>query len=598
MGADSSFMGTRMIYYIDHLSHLKLTASAASALERGQWPIRTAEGMYESTGQAYHQFYSPGAHTSIAILFLVVRDLFFGYLLTMILMSTIAFIYSFKLIKYLTLSNLAAVVGAFIFITAPYLSINRVLRAAIPEYMAICILPMVLYYQIRSIISGKFCFILKATLSTAYLFLLHLITAVFFYFFYGLFFLFLLFLILILSNKNKKMFLLKYFYRLKIFIYIGILVSLLDMYYLFPIVFYNDLFMKYIGVKNFPLYYSSHLVPLISIISIRDVIWPTYVSNRSARLQIGFLILTGYITFIYYYFKQYKSLYIWSLIILSSFILYIIINPIIFVGPLKFLDFAQFSYRFFAHFQLIAMIMGSLALITFWRHNKIYLFYQKVNISLILILSSLILVCPYLFPATFIPEYPKSIQENEVLVLNRLPHGNDNYLRVPPNFSNQPLIFPPFNPKDVVMASFIKNSAERIFEFDLSDQVSIFGKSGELYLDVLYYPLLMDIKSSVDGQLIDPGLETYWRLRPGFGAGGFGDSSHKQIGYFHGLKLTGLPNTGKLQVHVNFIGDKIGNWISFITLISILIYYILVNFVFKGKLLNKLFLNKRKIHTI
>jgi hypothetical protein len=590
MGADSSFMGTRMIYYIDHLSHLKLTASAASALEKGQWPIRTVEGMYDSTGQANHQFYSPGAHTLIAILVLIVRDLFFGYLLTMILMSTIAFIYSFKLIKYLTFSNLAAFVGAFIFITAPYLSINRVLRAAIPEYMAICILPMVLYYQLRAIINRKFCFIIKATISTAYLFLLHLITAVFFYFYFGLFFLLLLFFIL--TNKNKKVYLLKYFTRFKIVFYIGLLVILLDMYYLIPIILYNDILVKYIGVQNFPIYYSSQFVPLISIISIRDIIWPTYTLSRSPRLQLGFLILIGYITYIYYYFIKYKSLYSWPLIILSSFILYIIVNPIIFVGPLKFLDFAQFSYRFFSHFQLIAIIMGSIALITFWRHNKINLFYQKINLSLILIISSLILVCPYLFPSSFMKNYPKSIQEDEVLALNKLPYDNNNYLRVPPNFPGQPLSFPPFNLQEVVAASFLKNTAERIFEFDLSDQIPIFGKSGELCFDVSYYPLLMDIKASIDGQLINPGLETYWRLRPEFVTNGFGVTSQKQIGYFHGLKLTGLPNTGKLQVHVKFIGDKIGNWTSFIALIFILTFYILDKLIFKRHSLNNLFLNK------
>jgi hypothetical protein len=583
MGADSSYTGSRLVYDKEHINQLKLSASAMVAMEKGQWPIRIAEGISEDTGQPIHQFYSPGAHSFIAVLSILTRDLFFGYLLAMILMSTLAFIYSFKLVKYLTRSDLVAIVGAFIFVSGPYLATDRVLRAAIPEYMAICLLPMVLYYQLISLVKGKCEYICKAVLSTSWLFLIHLITSVFFYFFYGLFLFVLFFYNIILLNKKRKLFIYKFYRRIKIVFIIGFLVALLDMYYLIPIVFYNDLQIKMSTITRYSMYYSAHLVPLITIISIRDIIFPTSRLDMSIRIQIGLVLFSSYIAFIYYKIKEYKSSYAVPLIISASLIVYIIINPIMFVGPLRILDFAQFSYRFLAHFQLVAMIMGCLALTTFWRQNKDYLSAQKKNLSVMLIICSLILVCPYLYPATFSPELPKFINEEDIKDVNGLAIANNNYIRIPPVLASQIIKLSPFTSREVVSANLVKNTSDRIFEIDLSDKTSVRGKPGERLLDVLYYPLLMDIEVSIDGQPITPGLETYWRTRAGFGY--FLDDDD---GYFHGLKITGLPNTGKLHVRVKFVGNKIGNWISLITLVGILYcYYFRKFYIKKNRNFNK-----------
>jgi hypothetical protein len=568
MGADSSYTGRRLIYYIDHFNHLKLTASAVNALEKGQFPIRTGEGISEGTGLAIHQFYSPGAHAFIAFFVLLVRDLFFGYLLAMILMSILAFIYSFKLVKYLTCSDIIAIIGAFIYVTGPYLATNRVLRAAIPEYMAMCILPMILYFHLKAIVNRKYCYIFKAVILTAWLFLIHLITAVFFYFFYFIFLFILLCYFLITKKIDKKIYLNKFYKRMKILILIVFLVTLLDLYYLLPIILYNDLYIKISLIPSSEIYYSAYLVPLISIISIRDIIYPVRWLYNSTRLQIGFFIFISYISYIYYNITTFRSIYSWPLIITSSFILYIIIEPIIFVGPLKIFNFAQFSYRFLAHFQLISMVMGSLALFIFWKLNKNYLFPQKLNFALIIIISSLILVCPYLYPASFVKGFPKFIKEEDITESKMLENINNAYLRVSPNFLSQSLKIPTYTNSEVLTANYVKNSAEHVFIFNLAKRNSVLTKSRELYFDVLYYPLLMDIEASIDGKPINPGIETFWRSRDGFG-----DSRQSGNSYFHGLKLTGLPNTGILKVDVKFIGSKIGNWISLLTLLLLLCYF-------------------------
>ncbi|MDR1657167.1 MAG: hypothetical protein LBT47_06370 [Deltaproteobacteria bacterium] len=570
MGAHYSLPEGQLIFNLDQFNHLKLSGSVALGLEKGQWIIRTAEQISENAGLPIHQFYSPGAHTFIAIVAILTHDLFLGFSLALILMSTLAFIFSFKLVRYLTQSDIAAMVAAFVFITGPYLAVDRVMRGAIPEYMAICVLPMVLYYQLRAAASEKFGYIIKAVLATAWLFLLHLITAVFFYFFYGVFLLSFFVHNLFICGKNRKYFLIKCFRKIITVAAIIVLIGMLDMYHLFPAMFYKDIIAKTSDVANNSLFNSSRFTPFLAVFSIRELIWPRQGIGitPAACYQLGLMLLAGFVAYIYFKIRDYRSAFAWPLIFTGGLIVYVILLPVIFVGPLKIFDFAQFSYRFLAFFQLLAMILGSLALVAFWQANPDYRPAQKKNLALVLILASIILVSPYLFPKSVRMGYPKYIHAAQVLEAKTLENGNDSYLRTPPEVMEGAKNVPAFEASEIMPATEVRNTADRIFEIELANNKFNMGQYGELFLDVLYYPKLMDIQSTIDGKKFEPILETYWRSREGFGKVG-------QVGYFHGLKLSGLPAAGKLTVQVKFVGSKAGNWISLATLIVLLGYAVI-----------------------
>jgi hypothetical protein len=573
LGSEASYDNSRMIYDTDHFNNLKLVDSAVKALESGQFIIRTSEGLFHNAGVPFHQFYSPGAHGFIALWVILTQDLMFGYSIALLFMSTLAFIYSFKLCRYLTHSNLASITGSFIFVTAPYLACVRVLRGAIPEYMAICVLPMVLYFHIRAVSSGKPIFILKAVISTSWLFLLHLITASFFYFFLSVFFFFYLIYNIIFITKFKVKFLLHTLKKLKIIFYIISLIILLDNFYLFPLFFYNDLIIKTDHI-NIPIYLSNFFVPILSIFSIRDMISPS-VYITPTRLQIGFLLFAGYLAFIYFRKHFIKSQLAWPLILTSSFILYIIIQPVIFVGPLKFLNFAQFSYRFLAQFQVIAMLMGVLALIVFWRESQNSNYTLQISMSLIIILASLIFIIPYIFPSVFKSSFPKYISDEQVFLSDEVYLSTNLYTRKPPTSLDNTATIPLFSYQDIIKAKTVNNSADHIFEIDLERINTQYFNNNEILLDVLYFPGLMEIKTLLNGSIYHPNIATYWRQ------GTFNYIMKGQKYSFHGLKISNLPNKGLLTVHVKFIGYKTCNYISFITLLSTILYLTIMKLKFK-----------------
>ncbi|MDR1085037.1 MAG: hypothetical protein LBP22_09320 [Deltaproteobacteria bacterium] len=557
MGNESSYNGGRIINYLDHYNHIKVSASAAQALERGQLVLRTLEDINENSGHALHQFYSPAFYTYIGLWIIISGDPFSGYAIALWTMAMFGFIYSFKLARYLTKSDIASIIGAFVFITSPYYLIDRVLKVTAPEYMAISVLPMVLYYQLRVMVNPKASLVIKAVLSTAFLFLIHIIGAVFFYFFFGIFW-GIFFVYNFIIYKKIKILCKNFLKRMFIIFVIGVVVCLLDMEYFYPILSVHDLVVKDTLVASFPLNKSGSLINFLSFFCLRNGPGPNSEMVSVDGYQLGLLNFTGLVAFIVLNIRSRSSFNI-PIITLSLGILYTIFYPIIFTGPLKFLDFAQFSVRFLAHLQVLAMLMGAMALVTIWRRNPDLKTAGQKVMALIIILSSLVLVRPYLYPAVSIPGAPMFITSETLQINQTLINSNNTYMRTSPLKD-----LPYYDEDKLLKSSYMKSSSDRIFEIDLaSNPLSV---PGELCLDVLYYPGLMDIDLTVDGQPVRPEPETFWVKRAHFG------TRYNEDGAFHGLKLKNLPEKGSLKVRVRFTGSRMGNLVSALTLIGLVCY--------------------------
>jgi hypothetical protein len=310
-------------------------------------------------------------------------------------------------------------------------------------------------------------------------------------------------------------------------------------------------------IHDFPVISSQNLVPILSLFSITDISWINSDETNNKRFQIGFLLLASYISFIWLLFKEKNSPFVWPLILTATFILFLILYPVIFIGPLKYIDIAQFSYRFISFFQLLAIIMSAMALSTFFRQNNNFNHVSKKILALIIILMSLIFVRPYLYPKSSFSGEELIASNDRLQKFDSLAYADNIYLRIPPENIN----YIKLDDSQLMKAQLIPNSSNRTFFIEL-DNIQT-----EYFLDVLYYPGLQKIDLFIDNKPYQASLETFWLYRLNFGYT-LGES-----GGFHGLKISNLPNKGLLKVVVIFNGSTLANYVSVLSICFFLILF-------------------------
>jgi hypothetical protein len=570
--SDAVFSGYKYIFSTDMYNHCILSASASVSILEGQIPPRTSETLLEGIGVPYHQFYSPLCHFIAGLLGLLFSDIMLGYALASILVMTLAFVYSYKLIEYITLSKVCAMAGAFIFVTGPYLWSDKVLRGAFAEYIGFCFLPIVLYYNLRAAYDRTIKYWILALISTSALALAHLITFFFFYLFFGVFILIYGIQIIAFKQSKNKAYFKNYIRKLLVLLSVAVASVLINMYYFYPVLFYDDLLIKQSLLTSSRFSESDILLPVLSLFSIFDM---PFVSENSlkigSRFQIGLTLVVSYIAYIYLLYNKTKSKFYWCFVITSSFILFIILNPFISKGPLAIFKIAQFSYRFLSDFQLIATMMGALALLQLFKNELLFNAILKKLFGLIIIITSLILVIPYLYPRHPFPEFPLKISSDEIYKKTELIYGLSAYLRIAP---------PPEDPgwisNDIPIAKSSGNSFKKTFTVDLEHYFTYY-KGDEVYLNVLYYPGLQDINVKINNKDYSAGYETYWQKRIGYG------DEETKMGDFHGLKITGLPKYGILEVTTEFSGSRLGNRVSVVAILGVCLYLLFRHFSLKRK---------------
>lgn len=604
-GADAVQDDLKSMLTPDHYSHTKLVESAVSALERGQFPIRVAENLNGDLGHPYHQFYSPAVHTVMAGFVFIFGNLFTGMAYSIVFMMALAFVYSHKLCRYLTSSRIWGLVGAFLFVCGPYLSINRVLRGAFAEYFAMCLIPLLAYWQLRALArvsAGRWA---AAVMAWVLMVHSHMITTTFLIFFaivfwglHGLFvfnlggaikkrlnreyltrtrswlmvgvamvlvcfcymwptiFLPVLFFTIVFHllhrlfvsssgrSKNNRL-QHKYLVRTGTWVAVGAGMVLVSAWYLWPAVFYHDLMMKASFILPAHIYFQE-VTAVMSLFGLTDIMWATTDTANSGRFQVGLLLLAGFFSFIYLRWRETSSTFIWPLWLVSALALFMVISPlnVLSVKPLTYIDIAQFTYRYLAQLQLFCVILSVLALKALAEKNSWLSRPFKFSVALTVIASAMILVTPYLYPATFFPSYPaivtkKDVRDQDTMMYMYYAYFRAYYYSVPVDIA----------PTHWIKAQTVTNTADRLFVTDLAEWSQTPQWPGRLVFDVLYYPGLQLIETKLDGREIQPTLDTYGSRR--------GD-----IPRFHALELSDLPNTGELSVRVRFVGSRIGNRLS------------------------------------
>jgi hypothetical protein len=573
-GAEVNYRGRRDVLAHDQMNHLVLTASMAEGFLEGTFPPRVSPMLSGGLGNPYHQFYSPLSHMYSAAASLLMGDTMTGFSLCTVFILALAFVYAFRLGRYLTLSNHCAAAAAFLFVTAPYLSTDRVLRGAFAEYVAFCLLPMALYYNLRALPFRSFKAWAKATVSTAALLLTHLITGFFFLLFYAVF-LILSGLSLLIRHYGRggtegtgvqpgpcpKLwpFIRKAFAAMTI----AVFATLLGMYCLGPVLFYSDLVMKRDVLANTAISVSGAVTPILSLFSLTDTSW-NYESHLMvhSRFQAGFALLASYGAFVYFLARR-RTAWAFPFALTAGLVLVTVTKPEVFLyPPLKYVDIAQFSYRFLSLFTLSAACAGALALRALFRSSGGFAPASRTAAAMAVIALSLTLAVPYL--------YPRPVQQSRlglnlyssiIFERSRLFYGENAYLRVPPAEASAEWTDP-----GRVSVGWRGKPGDWIFLAELEDYYRVSGgPPGEVLLDVLYYPGLQHIEILADGKPLEVQLGTWWQRRDTV-RGAF----ETETGGFHGLKITGAPEKGFLKVKVRFTGYSWANWISLATIAFLL----------------------------
>jgi hypothetical protein len=217
--------------------------------------------------------------------------------------------------------------------------------------------------------------------------------------------------------------------------------------------------------------------------------------------------------------------------------------------------------------------------------------------------ASLALAAPYMLPGTFPVPYMKSVASTEILGRGELVDSGRAYLRRPPEPAS-----PLWADGRATVLPAAREGRDWVFRAGLEGRGT--PGSGEALLGVLHYPGLQTVEVLVDGRKAEPSLSTFWLAGPPPADGGTagtgpaadgdlasavgqapdaapvvaarpapdeaeaaddaavpdqgiarsgntgpaGNDSASTAPSFHGLRLSGLPDSGAIEARVRFTG--------------------------------------------
>ena len=185
---------------IDFTFHVVNIFEAQRALLQGQFPIRIAPDIEQGWLYPIFQFYAPFAYTVSGLMgFVILHNPWAVYKFTIGLAAIVGAWYCYKLYVFLFKNEIAALLGAVLYLFSPYLLLNINLRGDFGEAFAQGILPVMIYYAFRLFYAPKrYCFGLGLILASYCLLTSHVITFVTSSFFLGLF-------LIVLALREKRL---------------------------------------------------------------------------------------------------------------------------------------------------------------------------------------------------------------------------------------------------------------------------------------------------------------------------------------------------------------------------------------------------------
>jgi hypothetical protein len=566
----------RTIENVDEYNNIKLAISAFNSLKQGIIPIRVADGIFCNLGYPIHQFYSPLPHIIIALFSFFNDNIYTGFALSVIFSIFISFIYSFKLIQYLFKDELYAFVGAFIYICAPYMSIVRVIRGAYPEFFAICLLPIVLYYIIKAINNLSIGNLTLSIIMLSILFTTHLITSFYFLLFSGFFFLLhAIFVIFKVIKFNKPYLLNKLRNKFLLLSIILIFSLLLSLWHLAPVIFYDNVAVKSILYAS-DLYRFKQVTNLLSLFSISDA--PPELLDKIGvfRLQTGLLFnFCLFLAFLLYK-NRFKSNYFIPMVLTQFILLILIIYPFGIGSSIqKILFLVQFTYRFISFYNLIGIFLIIITLKYIVnntsKENKQII---KLCLSICIITYSILSISPYQRNYTKANDNIFGIYDFNDIAAYDYFMGGVNYeyaINLTQYSSNIPLV----NNNFFIKRNNNSTLNSQIFEFNIEDYANKLDFNNFFDLETLFYPDLQYITINIDDKVYNNtnfSFNKKFLLFPNL----INDELNLVINTIYGLRISNLPNKGHVSISIQFEGYNFANLVSQLTILIYLsfIYYL------------------------
>ncbi|MDR1079946.1 MAG: hypothetical protein LBQ79_03035 [Deltaproteobacteria bacterium] len=631
-GAEKVSGGKRDVYGSELFNQLELSASAAVGLLSGEIPPRVSPTLTGGLGNPYHQFYSPLPYAAVGAVAVILKDVISAYSVTVILMLAFAFIYAFRLGMYLTGSGPCAAFAACLYATAPYIHASRTLSGAYDEYFALCLLPAVLYHGLRALARRSCRQWLIASFFCAALVFSNLWTSFAFLIFCALY------IILALASsaagnmvkvprrgglpgsgtgrsretspapvavavagagddaltppetapacesdasprpRPRKSRWKPFLRRSGVAASVAGAAALLAMYFLGPVLLYDADMTRnaFIGLDRPG---GGFVTPFLSLFSMRDTPWDWSTQFIDfSRYQAGLLILASVAAYGWYRCLL-KGRRIPSLPLFIVPVLMILLMARPSLIDFRLLDaFAvpRHAYRLLGLLTLAGTVCGALALKDFFMSKAGFTPAAKAVTALALSGLALVLASPYIYPDGGRYSNVTSMSSNDLLRLSSMDYGEAAFLRRPPPDVG-------WTEEDVKVLMRRGTAGDAYFSVDLGEYGAVAGAPpGEVLLDVLHFPGLQDVTVRVDGFPVTVGLDTYWQHRSSVpalpdesaplppGPGGTGPP-----GAFHGLKITGAPSRGILEVEVEFTGMGWANLVSLSALLLMALFLLL-----------------------
>lgn len=149
------------VYYADNNNfsyHFVNILQARTAILEGAWlHLRVSPLMFYGWFYPVFQFYSPTPFTVAGYLYILFpHNLMDVYKITIGLALVLGAWYSYKLFVFLFRNEVAALLGALLYLFSPYLITDISVQADLPETFAQGILPIALYYAFRMFFESRF----------------------------------------------------------------------------------------------------------------------------------------------------------------------------------------------------------------------------------------------------------------------------------------------------------------------------------------------------------------------------------------------------------------------------------------------------------
>ncbi len=346
-------------------AHLAYIIQGRMALEEGQFPLRIAPYENNSLRYASFQFYSqiPYILGGLIYKFITPNNPYTAQKIMLWGASVIGGLFIYRLSRWLTRSQIAAILAGLSYMSAPYFLNTIHARGAFPEAIAQGILPVVLYYVIRAYNSPKPHYILLGGIAWFALATTHIIT-----FIYGSLFFGLLGLLLIIKTPKTRA-LRNQLIRVTIGYILG---WLLGMYFLMPVALESKHVSMRFYIDQISPYFTNWMTPLANLLS-PTALPPTPTGEGityGLTPAVGWIFLSAWGVVLYYYYSS-KTLppqlsatrpYIFALLWIFPLVLFITWSPINFWGLLpRSLWVTQFTFRFLTHIMWSGALLAGYA---------------------------------------------------------------------------------------------------------------------------------------------------------------------------------------------------------------------------------------------